>query len=132
MNTQRIATRLALAALGLAFPPWLSATAPSHPTVAVSDAALQVTNNNAQSVFVVLIDERADGWAQWPLGTIQANATRTFEVNADVLDQPNVRIVATAFSNWKAYQSRPLTFRRGRQLDLTLNNPEPHSQLASK
>ena len=132
MNAQRIATRLALGALALAFPAGLSASALSHHSAAAAQSSLQVTNNNAQAVYVVLIDPRPDGWAQWPLGTIAAKTTRTFQLHGDVMGQPNVRIVASAFSNWKEYESRPVTFRRGRQVDLTLNNPEPYSLLASK
>jgi hypothetical protein len=131
MKKQRMATWAALTALALFLPPALSAGAPAHRAVAARGATLAVTNNNPQPVFVVLIDERSDGWAQWPLGTIAKGASRTFEINRDVLGLPNIRIVATAFSNWKEYQSNPLTFRRGRQLDLTLNNPEPFSLLAA-
>jgi hypothetical protein len=91
-----------------------------------------VDNNNPQPVFVVLIAERPDGWAQWPLGTIEAASARTFRLNRSVLGVPNVRIVASAISNWKEYESKPLTLKRGRNLDLTLNNPEPSSVLASR
>jgi len=135
MTTQRIATVMARIALGLILPSSLSATRPAHhtpaPAAAAADlATLQVTNNNAQPVFMVLIDERPDGWAQWPLGTIEKHSTQVFYINPDVLGLPNVRIVASAFSNWKEYQSKPVTFTRGTSRDLTLNNPEPRSLLA--
>jgi hypothetical protein len=128
MTTQRIPTLVALMALLLALPAWLSAS-PTRRTSAAAQTTLQVSNKNPQPVFVVLIDERSDGWAQWPLGTIEANATRNFQIDPDVVGLPNVRIVASAISNWKTYESSPLTLRRGREVDLTLNNPESHSRL---
>ena len=128
MTKQRIPTLAALMALLFALPGWLSAS-PTRRSSAAAQATLRVSNNNPQPVFVVLIDERADGWAQWPLGTIEANATRDFHLNPDVVGLPNIRIVASAFSNWKTYESKPLTLRRGRELDLTLNNPESRSRL---
>lgn len=127
MTTQRISTLTALMILGLAVPAWLSA---SHPPRAADAATVRVANNNAQPVYVVLIDKRPDGWAQWPLGTIEATATRTFQVPRSAQGSPNIQIVASAFSNWKKYQSRPLTLRSGRRVDLTLNDPEPYSRLA--
>jgi hypothetical protein len=132
MIKQPMATLIALTALGLALPAALSASDRAHRPAAAAQATLHVTNNNPQPVFVVLIDERPDGWAQWPLGTIDKDATRTFRLNSDVVGLPHIRIVASAFSNWKEYESKPLTLRRGRELDLTLNNPEPSSLLASR
>jgi len=132
MTTQRMATIIARVAVGLILPPTLSATLPALPAAAAHQATLQVANNNAQPVYLVLIDRQPDGWAQWPLGIVEEHATQLFHINPDVLEMPNVRIVASAFSNWKQYDSRPLTFVRGRHLDLTLNNPEPSSLLARK
>ena len=132
MTTQQAATLMARVALGLILPSSLSATRPALPAAAVSQATLQVINNNAQPVFLVLIDEQPDGWAQWPLGTVEKHATQVFRVNADALGMPNIRIVASAFSNWKEYSSKPLTITRGRNIALTLNNPEPHSVLATR
>jgi hypothetical protein len=135
MTTQRTAAVIARVALGLILPPSLAASRPPHPMTAAAAATmatLQVTNNNAQPVFVVLLDKQPDGWAQWPLGTIEKHSTGVFLINSDVLGLPNIRIVASAFSNWKEYQSAPVTFARGRHMDLTLNNPEPHSLLAAK
>jgi hypothetical protein len=132
MTTARIPTLHALMALWLVLPVGLSASNRPHRAKAVAQATLRVSNTNRQAVFVVLIAERPDGWAQWPLGTIEGNAARTFRLNRSVLDVPNVRIVASAFSNWKEYESNPLTMTRGSHLDLTLNNPEPRSLLASR
>jgi len=132
MTTVRMPTLHALMALGLVLPVGLSASNRPQRTKAVAQTTLRVDNNNSQAVFVVLIAERPDGWAQWPLGTIEANGARTFRLTRSVLDVPNVRIVASAFSNWKEYESKPLTMRRGSHLDLTLNNPEPRSLLASR
>ena len=128
MTKQRIPTLAALMALLIGLPAWLSAS-PTRRSSAGVQTTLQVSNNNPQPVFVVLIDERPDGWAQWPLGTIEAHATRDFQVNPDVVGLPNIRIVASAMSNWKTYESKPLTLRNGREVDLTLNNPESHSTL---
>jgi hypothetical protein len=127
-----MATIIARVALGMILPTTLSATLPAHPMAVANQATLEVTNNNAQPVFLVLIDRQADGWAQWPLGTVEENASQVFHVDPDVLERPNIRIVASAFSNWKEYTSKGLTFTRGRHLDLTLNNPEPYSLLAKK
>ena len=127
MTKHRIPT-LALMALSLGHPACISASPTKHST-AGAQATVQVSNNNPQPVFVVLIDERSDGWAQWPLGTIEAHATRSFQINPDVVGLPNIRIVASAISNWKTYESTPLTLRSGREVDLTLNNPESHSRL---
>jgi hypothetical protein len=132
MTTRRIPTLAALLALSLVLPAWVSATNPTQRTRRAAKATLHVTNNTPQPVYVVLIDERPDGWAQWPLGTIAADAARTFRVNPDVLGMPHIRIVSSAFSNWKEYESSPMTFRPGRQIDLPLNNPEPHSLLAAR
>jgi hypothetical protein len=132
MTTQRIPTLTTVMALLLALPAWLSASNRPHPARAAAHTTLRVSNTNSQPVFAVLIDERRDGWAQWPLGTIEAGATRTFAVDPDVLGMPNVRIVASAFSNWKEYESKPVTLTRGRHLDLRLRDPEPQSVLASR
>ncbi len=128
MTKQRIPTLAALMALLLGLPAGISASPTKRPSAA-TQATLRVTNSNPQPVFVVLIDERPDGWAQWPLGTIEANATRNFQINPDVVGLPNIRIVASAFSNWKTYESKPLTLRSGHEMDLTLNNPERNSRL---
>ena len=128
MTKHRIPTLAALMALLLSPPASLSAS-PTRRSRAAAQATLQVSNNNPQAVFVVLIDERSDGWAQWPLGTIEGHATKTFQINPDVVGLPDIRIVASAMSNWKPYESTPLTLRSGREVDLTLNNPESHSRL---
>jgi len=131
MTSYHMPTRLLFMTLGLAFPAVLSAGQPAHRFAPAREAMLQVVNNNPQAVYLVVLDEQPDGWAQWPLGVVEKGARGTFYLRGDILARPNVRIVASAFSNWQEYSSRPLTFRAGRQLDLTLNNPEPSSLLAA-
>jgi len=129
MTARHMPIGVLLMAFGLALPAALSAGQPADRFALAKEASLQVVNTNPQPVYLVVIDEQPDGWAQWPLGMVEPGARETFYLSGDVLARPHMRIVASAFSNWKQYSSRPVTFSPGRQLDLTLTNPEPSSRL---
>ena len=123
MRTPRIAMIAALATTWLALP--AHALMRPHPARAMQ-TTLNVTNDNREAIFVVL----TDGATMYPLGTVEPRSSVSLAVPASATESPDLRIVATQFSNWKGIKSEPLTLAAGEQVDVKAETPAAHSSIS--
>jgi len=124
MRTLRIISiATSLAALSLAVPAWLCAAMP-HPARS-AETSVRVMNDNSESIFVVLLD----GQAQYPLGTVDGHSMQTLAVPVEAVGRPNIRIVATSFSDRNGVESLPMTLDPGQQVDVLAEMPVIPSEI---
>ena len=124
MITQRIPTLASLLLLPLAIPTGLAATVPARPGHS-AEATVQVTNDNHQTVNVILVG--GQGWHV--LGLVGSNATRVFDMPRDLVGMEGVTVLADPLEDLTGFQSKPITTRTGREVNLLVTSPATHSLL---
>ena len=111
MRTLRIISMTSLAALWLALPASVSAAMPHSGRIA--QTSVRVMNDSSEPIVVLLLDAQA----QYPLGTVDGHTMQTLAVPPEAVGVPNVRLVATSFSDRHGIESRPMTLDPGEQVD---------------
>lgn len=132
MSTKRIPPVASL--LSLMLPVWLSATMAIHlPGTShkaaprrVADATLQVTNENSQPVNVMV---RTEDGQEYVLGEVGRQKTQVFDLPADVVGTPDVRVLADPIDHFTGFQSEPITLEAGQGATLVVGGAVTQSRL---
>lgn len=132
MSSQRIPTVASL--LSLVLPVCLSAAMAIHlPGTSHqaaprrgADATLQVTNENSQPVNVMV---RTQDGEEYILGEVGRQKTQVFELPADVVGTPEVRVLADPIDHFTGFQSAPITLEAGQGATLVVEGAVAESRL---